>query len=855
MIIPSGSKHEEPGAVDTPPVVPLADLPLVADHQQTVVTSRGDSTDSSVTAADSVDVHYADPALVLFSADGSDTVPGPVRLEHFEVRRRIGSGGMGKVFLAEDMTLRRPVALKVLNPGSAAEPALLARFQNEARSAALLRHDNIAQVYYTGASQGVHFIACEYIAGRTIRDLIEEHEILPTDLVLNYAVQATLALNHMYAAGVVHRDIKPSNIIVSNEGRVKIVDLGLARRDSPDSICDITVAGSTLGTFDYLAPEQARDPREADVRSDTYSLGCTLYHMLTGQPPYPEGTALQKLLDHQGKQAPDPAHINNQVPDDIADIILTMMNTDPADRYQTPGELLSELIEVATDMGLQGVPADGVIWQQDGEPGIREHSGTLVLLALVLVFCVTAVTLHLSNTGPATDMGTGQFSTLTEEEISRTPDIAAIEDSKGPETEETETSVPIPGVSGAFLVHSPNARPQGYKTLTEALEDPQERIEIELTFDGLSPIPLKRLPRLERQTVHLYAADGVHPVLEFRGIRNVADATSLFTLINSNMTLEGIAIRLVPEGDAIDAVWSVFDCSGSTYLDLRQCSIDIVNADGATVDICRLKESTSDKDSSNRNDVQLTDVVVRGEADMFHVETRADGQIRLNNCGLGLNGHLVNNTGSSMNGPGSLEVILEHVTCVLGSPLIRIFENEFLTARRTTSEVLVTSRASVFCSTVDSGTLIMSQGNGLLDELRELLNWNGDTNLYSGYELFWRLQIPNEPDLADLAYTLDEWKSHWNKRSESRENNAFLFDWQDAAWKSGPDDPDESSTLDRLQPDWLRIDGTQFAVTQKLPYHLNREVPGVVFRRLPKFQQLPDRAFDDEVDPAPPVTQ
>jgi len=199
-------------------------------------------------------------------------------------------------------------------------------------------------------------------------------------------------VSHAHNAGVLHRDIKPSNIIVSDQGRVKLVDFGLARRESEGSTYDITVAGSILGTFDYMAPEQAREASEADIRSDIYSLGCTLYHMLTGQPPYPEGNAVQKLLDHSGKQAPDPAHINNRVPKEFAAIVLTMMKTNPADRYQTPAELLTALIEVATDMGLQGVPADGIVWQHVEEPAIRQLSGMMVLLAGVIIFCITALT-------------------------------------------------------------------------------------------------------------------------------------------------------------------------------------------------------------------------------------------------------------------------------------------------------------------------------------------------------------------------------------------------------------------------------------------------------------------------------
>ena len=124
---------------------------------------------------------------------------------------------------------------------------------------------------------------------------------MPVAESVNYILQIASALVHTSAQGVVHRDIKPSNIIITPSGRAKLVDLGLARKENKDDhAADLTVAGTTLGTFDYISPEQARDPRAADVRSDIYSLGCTLYHMLTGEPPYPEGTVLQKLLQHQG---------------------------------------------------------------------------------------------------------------------------------------------------------------------------------------------------------------------------------------------------------------------------------------------------------------------------------------------------------------------------------------------------------------------------------------------------------------------------------------------------------------------------------------------------------------------------
>src|SRR5690606_6910543 len=151
--------------------------------------------------------------------------------------------------------------------------AAVLRFQNEARAAARLDHENIARVFYIGEDRGLHFIAFEYVTGQNVRDaIIRAHRLRVADAV-NYALQIASALRHTSAAGVVHRDIKPSNIIIAPNGRAKLVDLGLARKIASESMGDLTVAGTTLGTFDYISPEQAKDPRSVDVRSDIYSLG------------------------------------------------------------------------------------------------------------------------------------------------------------------------------------------------------------------------------------------------------------------------------------------------------------------------------------------------------------------------------------------------------------------------------------------------------------------------------------------------------------------------------------------------------------------------------------------------------
>src|SRR5690606_30211359 len=150
-----------------------------------------------------------------------------------------------------------------------------------------------------------------------------------------------------------HRDIKPSNLIVSVDGSTKLVDMGLARLHQVDaSQNDLTASGVTLGTFDYISPEQARDPRNADVRSDLYSLGCTLYYMLTGRPPFPEGTVLQKLLSHSSDTPPDPRDLRPDLPDDITDLLHKLLAKNPNDRFQQPADLIGRLLVIASELDL-----------------------------------------------------------------------------------------------------------------------------------------------------------------------------------------------------------------------------------------------------------------------------------------------------------------------------------------------------------------------------------------------------------------------------------------------------------------------------------------------------------------------
>ncbi len=324
------------------------------------------------------------------AAAESDDVVG-VRIGHFTIQRRIGTGGMGSVFLATDERLRRNIALKILAPSLSVDPSSVQRFQNEARAAARLDHDNIARVFFYGDDAGLHYIAYEYIAGSNLRDVIRLRGKLEPAEAVNYTVQLAAALSHTSAAGVVHRDIKPSNILITPQRRAKLVDLGLARRESHEASAELTVAGTTLGTFDYISPEQAKDPRNVDVRSDIYSLGCTLYHMLTGEPPYPEGTVLQKLLDHQGKDVPDPARKNRRVSPALSAVVRRMMASDPRRRYANPGELLRDLLIVARSLGSGAVPIDGQVWltaTRFQPPAWQRNIGWVATAAALVLFVV-----------------------------------------------------------------------------------------------------------------------------------------------------------------------------------------------------------------------------------------------------------------------------------------------------------------------------------------------------------------------------------------------------------------------------------------------------------------------------------
>ena len=343
------------------------------------------------------------------------------KLAHFELIEPIGVGGMAAVIRARDMQLDRLVALKILPPDMAADPENVRRFHQEARSAARLDHENVARVFFCGEDQRLHFIAFEFVEGDNLRTIMERRGRLPVAEALHYVLQVAAGIAHAAERGVVHRDIKPSNIIITPTGRAKLVDMGLARSLERQDDKGLTQSGVTLGTFDYISPEQALEPRDADVRSDIYSLGCTLYHVLTGQPPVPEGTAAKKLHHHHHIKPRDPRELVPGLPDEVAVILDRMMAKKPQDRYQSPEQLVHHLLMAARKLGAPANVPEGMLSVEAALP--PPPGGRPLLLTGVAAVMVVAliVVLEVFNRTPAATSNGGQAAANTDPILNGSP--------------------------------------------------------------------------------------------------------------------------------------------------------------------------------------------------------------------------------------------------------------------------------------------------------------------------------------------------------------------------------------------------------------------------------------------------
>jgi eukaryotic-like serine/threonine-protein kinase len=278
--------------------------------------------------------------------------PRRVLADRYEVEQLLGQGGMARVFRGRDRVLNRTVAVKVLSPQFASDDQFVARFRREAQAAAALNHPNIVSVYDTGDQGDVHYIVMEYVEGRTLRDVIrQEGPILP-ERASEIGQAVARALSSAHEAGLVHRDIKPGNIMLTREGEVKVMDFGIARTSTGDTL---TQTAAVLGTASYLSPEQAQGTT-VDARSDIYSLGCVLFEMLTGRAPFTGDSPVAIAYKHVREDPVHPSNLNPDVPPSLDAVVMKAMAKNPDNRYQTADELRQDLERASAGLPTLATP-------------------------------------------------------------------------------------------------------------------------------------------------------------------------------------------------------------------------------------------------------------------------------------------------------------------------------------------------------------------------------------------------------------------------------------------------------------------------------------------------------------------
>ena len=627
------------------------------------------------------------------------SLPNGTHMGHYVIKKYIGGGGMGQVYRATDAALDRDVAIKILAQQRAKDQATVARFLNEARSAARLNHEHIAQVYYAGEESDTPFIAFEFVEGTNVRTMVEEHDVFPLPQALNYLLQIAHALAHAASHGVIHRDVKPSNILITREGRAKLIDMGLARLSDTSAVRDdLTASGVTLGTFDYISPEQARDPRSADIRSDIYSLGCTFFFMLAGRPPFPEGTVLQKLLQHQGDAPPDIRSFQPTIPAEVAFLIQKMMAKDPKQRFQTPTVLIDALTTVARRLGLRPAGQGSLVWTHARPPRTSLMLWHLPWVTAVSLLFVGALLANLffgkskpsilppqpAFVSPIATQGVDVVTPPVEPPVpDRSFDVAFVSHSVTPPVQyltaplpggglqsvRSGASTPVAPVSSTLSVADfipasrrttagqassvadvrcvdPTGRTMGsYLSIASALSDVSDGTIIELKWDGVHRItePI----RFAYRNLQFRAAAEHSPVLLFEPTDL---QRSLFTVYASSLEFKQVGIDIRLDSNMRLTLWSLFELEGNVTLTFDQCALTIQNRkvfDTAPYhrDVVFFRNSTpsflegastTEESAFEPLTIEVTNSLLRGEAVGIRSNVPQDLGIRFTNSLIAL---------------------------------------------------------------------------------------------------------------------------------------------------------------------------------------------------------------------------
>jgi formylglycine-generating enzyme required for sulfatase activity/tRNA A-37 threonylcarbamoyl transferase component Bud32 len=284
----------------------------------------------------------------------------PEGFGRYRLLRELGRGGMGVVYQARHTVMNREVVIKVISKALLDQPAALERFRREVQAAAQLAHPNIVTAHDAEQAGDTHFLVMEFVPGQSLAEVLQKKGPLPVVHACHYARQVALGLQHAFEKGMVHRDIKPQNLMLTPKGQVKILDFGLAKLASERGTGKgLTASGAYMGTPDYSAPEQATDARSADIRADLYSLGCTLYCLLAGHPPFQEDTAVKTILAHLEKVPRPLTELRPDVPPALWVVVARLLAKDPAQRFQTPAEVAQALTPFCRRGGKPGPVSPG----------------------------------------------------------------------------------------------------------------------------------------------------------------------------------------------------------------------------------------------------------------------------------------------------------------------------------------------------------------------------------------------------------------------------------------------------------------------------------------------------------------
>jgi len=336
----------------------LSQAGLISNDDVQTFLARGESEGKTINTADDLASALVDKQrLTEFQLEQlRDGKASSLVLGNYIVLEKIGAGGMGVVYKARQRRMKRDVALKVLPEALTQSESALARFHREVEAAAKLQDNNIAVAFDADEADGVHFLAMEFVDGPNLSQYVKQHGPLPLPHALALCLQAARGLKHAHDQGVVHRDIKPGNLMVDQQGTLKILDMGLAHlavdTDGSQDVEELTQSGRVMGTVDYMAPEQAVDAKRADNRADIYSLGCTLYYLISGKPLSPEGSLTQKLLWHQTEEIPPLSSFSEDVNETLDAVALKMLGKKPDDRQESMAEVILQLESILGDMSV-----------------------------------------------------------------------------------------------------------------------------------------------------------------------------------------------------------------------------------------------------------------------------------------------------------------------------------------------------------------------------------------------------------------------------------------------------------------------------------------------------------------------